>query len=156
MLPAQWSGDSFAVGGLPLPADMSLAAIEAGHGAEEFVKDALSLPGLEALMEDAARNTEPVSMDSLPLATGPQDVPDAIDDGAVVSTGTAWSSPVGWLGQMFFDSTPQGTWDSKVIDIAWFCVMLVLVQNAPRGMVVLVKHTFPQGASSFQGILFFG
>jgi hypothetical protein len=152
----QWSRNSFTIGSLPLPSDTLVAAIEASHAAEQLVKDALSLPGLEALMEDAAGDTEPVLMYCIPLAASPQDVPDAVDDGAVVCTWTAWPLPLRRLGQVLFESTPQRAWHPKIVNILWFCAMLIGVQSSPRGMVVLHNYTFPRGVSFFQGILFFG
>ena len=156
LLLTQRSRNSFTVCGLPLPKDTPLTSIEAGHGAKELVKDALSLPGLEALMEDAAGNTEPVPMYCIPLAASPQDIPDAVDDGAVVCTWTAWPLPLRRLGQVLFDSTPQGAWDAKVVNIVRFCAMLIGVHSSPRGMIGLHIYTLPRGVSFFQGILFFG
>src|SRR5215207_3384014 len=36
-------------------------------------------PPLEALVDDARAHPEPILMNGLPLATGPKDVPDAVD-----------------------------------------------------------------------------
>jgi hypothetical protein len=97
-------------------------------------------------MQDAARNTEPIAMDCFPLAACPQNVPEAVDDGPIVSPRTPWPSPFGWFRQMLFDATPQGTWDTEIVDIFWLLFILVF-QDAPRWMFVFGQTNCPQGAS---------
>ena len=130
--PRRWH--RFTVECLPFPTDPSLPIVETNHRLQDFVPNALLLPSLETFMQDAAGNAKPISVDSFPLTTCPQDVPEAIDDGAIVGTRASWPSLFWWLRQMLLDATPQGAWDSEIIDILWLCVTLVFVNNAPPWM----------------------
>jgi hypothetical protein len=47
---------------------------------------------------------------------------------------------------MLFDATPQGTWDTEIVDIFWLLFILVF-QDAPRWMFVFGQTNCPQGAS---------
>ena len=131
VLSTQRRGYRFAVDSLPFPTNSLLPIVETNHCLHDFVPNTLLLPSLEPFMQNTAANAEPIFMDSFPLTTCPQNVPEAIDDGAIVSTRSAWPSFLRWLRQMLFDSTPQGTRDSKIIDILWLCVMFVFVNDAP-------------------------
>lgn len=73
------------VHGLPAPLDAALAPVELDQGLKDLVPDAQFLPGLESLMQHTAGDTKPVKMDSLPLAAGPQDVPDAVQHGPIAN-----------------------------------------------------------------------
>ena len=78
-------------------------AVELDQRPEDGVPDALLLPGLETLMQDATRNAEPVALDGLPLAAGPQQVPDAVQHGPVADPGpTALLAGLGSAGRCFF------------------------------------------------------
>jgi hypothetical protein len=155
-LPAQWSRNSFAVHRLPFPADVPLTSVEAYHLLQQLVPDASALPALEALVQDTAGDTEPVTMDSFPLTACPEDIPDTIDNSAVVRSRPTPSACRGLLGQVLFETPPQRTWDMKEIDILGLCVTLSFGNDAPRWLFVLGKNNFPTGASFFQLISFFG
>ena len=145
-LSAQRSRDRFAVDSLPFPANPALPIVEANHRLQHLVPNTLLLPGLEALMQDTAGNAEPIAVDRFPLAACPQNVPEAVDDSPIVGTRTPWPSFFARFGQMLFDSTPQGTWDSEIVDI--FRLLFILVfQDAPRWKFVFGQTYFPQGAS---------
>jgi hypothetical protein len=152
----QRRGYRFAIDRLPFPTYPSFSIVEANHCLHDFVPNTLLLPSLEPFMQNTAGNAEPIFVDSLPLTTRPHNVPEAIDDGAIVSTRSSWPSFFGRLRQMLLDSTPQGTWDSKIIDILWLCVTLVFVNDAPPWMKFFRKYYSPRGASFFQVNLFFG
>ena len=155
-LPTQWRGNRLAVDSLPLPADSTLAGIEADQAPHDLLPDTLLLPGLESLVQHAARNTKPVSVDGFPLATSPQHVPDAVDDRPVVGTWPSRSWFLGWLGQVSLDSAPEWAWNLEVIDILWLCATLYFADGAPREMLVLHKNNSLRGASFFHVNLFFG
>lgn len=146
----------FAVDCLPFPTDPSLPIVETNHRLQDFLPNALLLPSLEPFMQDAAGNTKPIFVNCFPLTACPQDVPEAIDDGSIVGTRSSWTSPFGWLGQMLLDATPQGAWDSEIIDILWLCATLVFINDAPPWMKFFRKDNSPRGASFFQVNLFFG
>jgi hypothetical protein len=139
----------FAIDSLPFPANPSLPIVETNHGLQDFVPNTLLLPGLETLMQNTAGNTEPIAMDSLPLTTCPQDIPEAIDNCSILDTRTSWPAFLRRFGKMLFDPTPQGTWNAEIIDICWLCVTLVFVHDAPRWMMFFRKDNSPQGASFF-------
>ena len=136
----------FAVDSLPLPANPALPIVEANHRPQHLVPDTLLLPRLEPFMQDTAGNAEPISMDCFPLATSPQNVPEAIDDGPIVSPWTPWSSLLERFGQILFDSTPQWARDTEIVDIFWLLSILAL-QDAPRWMFVIGLTYCPRGAS---------
>ena len=143
---AQRSGHRFAVDSLPFPANPALPVVKANHRLQYLAPDTLLLPRLEPFMQDTAGNAEPIAMDCLPLATGPQNVPEAIDDRPIVSPGPSSASFLGRFGQMLFDTTPQGTWDTEIVDI--FGLLFILVfQDAPRWMFVFGQTDYPRGAS---------
>lgn len=155
-LPTQWRGNRLAVDSLPLPADSTLAGIEADQAPHDLLPDTLLLPGLESLVQHAARNTKPVSVDGFPLATSPQHIPNAVDDRPVVSTWPSRPWFLGWLGQVSLDTAPEWAWNSEVIDILWLCATLYFADGAPREMLVLHKNNSLRGASFFHVYLFFG
>ena len=143
---AQGCRDRFTVDSLPFPTNSALPIVEANHRLQHLVPDALLLPCLEPFVQDTAGNTEPIAMDGFPLAAGPQNVPEAMDNGPIVSSGAAWSAFWGRFGQMFFDAPPQWAGDTEVVDILGFLFILVF-QDAPRWMFVFGQTNCPQGAS---------
>jgi hypothetical protein len=143
---AQRCRDRFAIDSLPFPANPALPIVKANHRLQHLVPDTLLLPGLEPLVQDTAGNTEPIAMDCFPLAACPQNVPEAIDNCPIVSSGAAWSASLARFGQMFFDATPQRPRDTKIVDILGFLFILVF-QDAPRWKFVFGQTNCPQGAS---------
>ena len=136
----------FAVDGLPLPANPPLPIVEANHCLQHLVPDTLLLPGLEPLVQNAAGHAKPIAMDGFPLAASPQNVPESIDDHPIVSPRPSRPAFLGWFGQMFFDTTPQWAWDTKIVDI--FGLLFILAfQDAPRWMFVFGQTNCPRGAS---------
>ena len=155
-LSAQRRGERFTVDGLPLPAYPPLARIETNQAPHNLFPDTLLLPRLESLVQHTAGDAEPFSVNSFPLATSPQHVPDAIDDGSVVGTRPARSRLLCWLGQMYFDAPPQWAWNMEIIDILWLCATLYFADDAPRETYVLSKDNSLRSASFFHVSLFFG
>ena len=117
ILSAQRRGTRFTIGRLPLPSDVPLASIETDQRSERLLPDSSALPGLEALVQHAARNAEPVAMHCFPLTARPKDVPNPVDDRTIVGWRATGPSFLWLLGQMFLDASPQGTGDAKVIHI---------------------------------------
>ena len=143
----------FAVDSLPLPANPTPPVVKANHRLQDLVPDTLLLPRLEPFMQDTAGNAEPISMDCLPLAACPQNVPEAIDDCPIVSPWAPWPSSVARFGQMLFDAAPQGAWDTEIVDIFWLLIILAF-QDAPRWMFVLVKLIVHEVHILFRSIYF--
>ena len=136
----------FAVDSLPFPANSALPIVKANHRLQHLVPDTLLLPGLEPFVQDTAGNTEPIAMDCFPLAACPQNVPEAVDDCPIVSSGASRPASFGRFGQMFFDATPQWSRDTEIVDILGFLFILVF-QDAPRWTFVFGQTNCPQGAS---------
>ena len=136
----------FAIDSLPLPANPALPIVKANHRLQHLVPDTLLLPRLEPFMQDTAGNAEPISMDCFPLATSPQNVPEAIDDRPIVSPWTPWPALLERFGQMLFDSTPQWARDTEIVDIFWLLFILAF-QDAPRWTFVIGLTYCPRGAS---------
>ena len=150
------SGHRFTVDCLPLPTYPSFSIVEANHCLHDFFPNALLLPRLESFMQNTTGNAKPIFVDSFPLTTRPQNIPESIDDGTIVCTRSSRPSLFGRLRQMLFDSTPQRAWDTEIIDILWLCVTLVFANDAPPWMKFFRKDNSPRGASFFQVNLFFG
>jgi hypothetical protein len=144
---SQRSRNRFAVHGLPLPTHMLLSSVETDASLQDSGPYALLLPGLEPFVQDAAGDAKPVAMNCFPLATGPQHVPDAIDDRAVVGTGASWAALLRRLGKMLLKATPQGARNVKVIDILGLCVTFVFANGTPRWTSVSGKNNCPRGVS---------
>ena len=136
----------FAVDSLPLPANPALPIVKANHRLQDLVPDTLLLPRLEPFMQDTAGNAEPIAMDCLPLAAGPQNVPEPIDDGPIVNSWASWPSFLERFGQMLFDSTPQWARDTEIVDIFWLLFILAF-QDAPRWTFVFGQTDCPRGVS---------
>jgi hypothetical protein len=111
----------------------------------DLFPDGLFLPSLETLMNDTARNTKPVSVNGFPLATGPQNVPDAIQYGTIVSTGTSWTTVLCLFGQVLLHSAPQSARHTKIVDILGLCDTISFqgVSSLSMGSVI------PHGNGSF-------
>jgi hypothetical protein len=153
-LSAQRRGDRFAVNGLPLPADSSLARIETNQAPHNLLPDTLLLPRLKSLVQHTAGDAEPLSVNSFPLATSPQHIPDAIDDSPVVGTRSTRSRLLWRFGQMYFDAPPERAWNAEVIDILWLCATLCFVDDAPRKNFVLSKTILYEVHHFFMSVYF--
>lgn len=145
-LATQGRGNRLAVDSLPLPANSFLSGIETDQTSHDLPPNALLLPCLESLVQDTAGDTEPLSMNSFPLTTSPQHVPDAIDNSPVVGPRPARSRLLWRFGQIHFDAAPQWARDAEIVDI--FGLLFILaVQDAPRWTFVFGQTDCPQGAS---------
>ena len=110
-----------AIHGLPAPLNATLTAIELDQGLKDLVPDAQFLPSLEPLMQHAAGNTKPVTMHSLPLAAGPQDVPNPIQYGPIAN---ARPARLGWRRfrrQLALHPAPQIARHLVVVHRCRFC-----------------------------------
>jgi hypothetical protein len=124
--PSQWSGACFGIQRLPLPFDMPLAMVELHHLPHDSGKHLALLPLLKAVMQGCAANTEPISMDCLPLATCPQNIPNPIQNGSVIRSLSPCFSRLIHLWDQFPDPSPHRSWHAKVIDILRFCVTILI------------------------------
>src|SRR5215211_8236679 len=102
--------------------DPTLTRIVLDDGLEQFFEQSLSLPGLKPLMQHTAGNTKPFFFNGFPLATGPQNMPDAIHYIPVRHRWTTGSNFFGSLGQVLFQQFPKLAWHS-VMTIR-FCAIL--------------------------------
>jgi len=102
---AQGGRHHLAVRRLPFPANLLLSGIEANDYLEQFVKNARPRPFLEALMQGAAGDVEPLALDRFPLAARPQHIPDAINHIPLLHPRSTGSTPFG-LGQMLLQLSP--------------------------------------------------
>jgi hypothetical protein len=146
---AQRRRNRFAVERLPLPAHTSPAGIEADQSAQDLLPDALLLPGLQAFVQDATGDAEPIAVDGFPLAAGPENVPDTIDNGPIVRARPSRTTSLRRSWQLLFDEAPQRSRNLKVIDILRFCATLVFTNGTPRWTVFLGKDNCPRGVSFF-------
>ena len=119
---------------------MPFACIVAHHGAHDLVPDALFLPGLEAIMNDTARNAKPVFVNGLPLTSCPQDVPDAVQYGLIVCPGASWTTFLGWFGKMLLDSAPKTTWHAVIVDILGLCGTIPFQGGSSLSMGFVTPH----------------
>ena len=119
---------------------MPLSTIEADHRAPDLCPDALFLPGLETFMNDTTRNAKPVSVDRLPLAACPQNVPDAVQHGAIVYPRTSRTSFLGLFGKMLLHSAPQAARHSEVVDILGLCDTIPLQGVPSLSMGLVTPH----------------
>jgi hypothetical protein len=116
IFPSQGSRAVPTIDRLPNPADMTCASVVSEHGSQDVFEDALVRPGLETFMNDTAGHAEPVPLDRLPLATGPQHKPDAIQDRTITGTRSASPRPL-VTGQVSLHLTPQLTGHSTIANI---------------------------------------
>ena len=119
---------------------MSFACIVAHHGAQDLVPDALFLPGLETIMNHTARNAKPVFVNGLPLTSCPQDVPDTAQYGSIVCPWASWTTLLGRFGQVLFDSAPEATRHSEVVDILGLCGTIPFQGMSSLSMGFVTPH----------------
>jgi hypothetical protein len=117
---AQGSSARATIDRLPLPADPPPASIEAQRDLEETREETLLLPGLKVGMERAGGDTDPVTVDCFPLAAGPQDVPQAVEDGTSIHTWSSFPPVPRRLGQKRFEAAPERTRHAEVVNRGWF------------------------------------
>jgi hypothetical protein len=88
-------------------------------------------------MNHTARHTKPVFVNCFPLASGPQNVPDAIQCSPVTYLWTTPTAFLGRFGQMLLHSAPQLAWHPKKVDIIGFCDTISLqgVSSLLMGLV---------------------
>jgi hypothetical protein len=123
-----------AVYSLPFPLNTPLAPVETEQRTKNLLPNPLLLPGLKAFMQDTARSAKPLWLDGFPLATRPQDIPDAIHDGSVGLPRTTWSRLAFLVGKVLFGNSPHLSWHSKVVRAFWFCG--ILFHDASRLVLV--------------------
>src|SRR5215210_3641574 len=127
---------------LPFPSKAALLGVVFDHLLHQLLEDAHPRPFLETLVDDARGDPEPIAVDGLPLAAGPEYVPDAINDGSIGSPGSA--TPLRFLplfGQALLDLPPERSWESKVID-PLSCVSLP--QGASPSRTVTTANPFSE------------
>jgi hypothetical protein len=120
---AQWRSRRAAINRLPSPLDAMRAGVEAQKHLEQLGKSAVTLPGLEALVQHTAGNTEPVTVNGFPLSADPQHVPDAVQHSAPIGAWSSWPTlALVWrFGQQRLEFAPQRARHAKIVDIGWFC-----------------------------------
>jgi len=122
--PAQRSSTRTTVHRLPLPENMLSATIETQHGAKDRLPNSLLAPGLKTFMQHATGNTKPMGVQRFPLATGPQNKPNAIQHGTVGFARAARTGFLNLFGKVLFCDAPHWTWHATVFDVLGFCDML--------------------------------
>jgi hypothetical protein len=120
LLAAQGRGTALTVNRLPFPLDFPFLGVELDHDVHDLVEDTQLLPGLEAFMQRAAAHPKPVFMNCFPLASRPQHIPDPVQYGPVIRSGSSDFTFLGRLRQYFLDLAPQRSGHMKVIDIFRF------------------------------------
>jgi hypothetical protein len=120
-LAAQRGGARAAIDGLPAPLHAARAGIEAHHDPKQVGKEAALLPMLEARMEHAAGNAEPVAVDRLPLTARSQHIPDAVEDGTRIRGWAARATLGGRRRQGTLEAPPDRARDAKVVHGSGFC-----------------------------------
>src|SRR5215217_596521 len=139
-LPSQRSRRVFGIHGLPLPRDpAALPCVVLGHPLHELLEDAHLSPLLEAFVDHAGGHSEPITMNGLPLASRPKDIPDSVDDSPVRDPRPAtFPTPVPFLfGQTLFEFPPQGAGEIKVVhapgcgSLSHVCVHLLRWSKRP-------------------------
>src|SRR3990172_5879632 len=122
--PSQRGRTGFAVDRLPFPTNSVFSGIELDHDFEQLVKDTRFFPGLKALVQYTAGNAKPFSLDRLPLAASPQNVPDPIDDISIVDSRASRLKSFRWLRYVLLQLAPKFSRYQMVADWLWFCVIL--------------------------------
>ena len=79
LLPAQGGSHHLTVRRLPLPTNVLLTRIEEHDDFEQLVNESSFRLFYKSLMQRAAEHMKPLAFDRFPLASGPQDIPDAVD-----------------------------------------------------------------------------
>lgn len=123
-LTAQRGRATAAINRLPAPLDVARPIVEAQQYVHYLGEASLLLPGLEAVVDDATGNAKPATMHSFPLAAGSQDIPDTVDNRAGIGWRPARPAQRARFGQQAFDFAPEWTWNTKVIDVRWFCARI--------------------------------
>lgn len=101
---------------LPDPTDMARSSVVPEHRGQDLLEDPLPAPGLESLMDDATGYTEPLPLYGLPLATGPQHKPDAIQRRTVAGTRPT-RTRLFVLWQVLLNLPPKLAWNSAMANI---------------------------------------
>lgn len=135
LLSSQGRWTAFAINRLPFPLHLAAFAIELHHDPHDLLKDALSLPGLETLMQCAAAHTEPLLVYGFPLAARPQHVPNTIEHRPIVGWWSPWPALLEFFRQHLPDLSPQRARDMKVIDVFRFWGRVVAQVASRFGMV---------------------
>lgn len=123
--PSQGCWNHFAVHRLPFPADFHLSGVIVNHHFEQLIENASLLPGLKSLVQGAARHLEPFPFDRFPLASAPQNIPDAVDHIPIVHPRSSWSIPLPTFGKMLLEFFPQLGRQLMEVNGSGFCVILV-------------------------------
>jgi hypothetical protein len=97
LLTTQGGRTAFTVNRLPCPLDFPFLGVELDHDLHNLVEDTQLLPSLEAFMQRAAAHPKPVFVDRLPLASGPQHIPDPVQYGPVIRSGSSYFTFLGRL-----------------------------------------------------------
>src|SRR5262245_17339150 len=110
---------------LPLPLDAARPIVKAQQHFDHLGEASFLLPGLEVVVDAAAGDAEPAAMHGFPLAAGPQDIPDTVDNRASIGWRTSRPTMCWWFGQQALDFAPQWARNTKVIDVRWFCARIL-------------------------------
>ena len=117
---------------LPLPTNSKPLGIELDHLDQDGVEQACLLPSLKTVMDDAAADPKPGSMDSFPLTASPEHIPDAIQSCSVTSPGPSGDRFLRRSRKMGFDELPQFFRHLKVTDIFWLFNGILYGGVSPR------------------------
>jgi len=109
---------------LPLPADVLLTTIKAQHRPKNGLPNTLLAPGLKAFVQYTAGNTKPTGVQGFPLATCPQNEPNAVQYGMVGFTRTTRAGFLCLFGKVLFRNAPHRARHSTIFDVLGFCDML--------------------------------
>src|SRR5215204_1097256 len=78
------SGRTLGIHRLPSPAHpAALSGVVLDHPLHQLLEEAHAPPSLETLVDHACGDPKPLAVQSLPLASRPQHVPDGVDDGSI-------------------------------------------------------------------------
>ena len=116
--------NAFAVDTLPLPCYSAFSGIISCHPPHNLLPTTFCLPGLKALMQNAARYAKPFSLHGFPLTASPHNLPEPIHYVPVRDRWSPWPFVLDFFGQFSFDDPPQFSWHSKVVNILRFCVTI--------------------------------
>src|SRR5215208_6255278 len=83
-LASQRSGRVLGIHRLPSPAhSTALFGIVLDHPLHQLLKETHAPPSLETLVDHTGGDPKPLAVQSLPLASRPQHIPDSVDDGSI-------------------------------------------------------------------------
>ena len=122
---AKWREDHFAVHRLPHPANFHLVGIIINHDLKQLIENSFLLPGLKPLMQSAARYLEPFPLHRFPLASAPQNVPDAVDHISIVYARSSRSVLFPPFGKMLLEFLPQFWQQLMEVYRSAFCAILI-------------------------------